>query len=82
MIASTCLYNSSLRLIRHYFLIPLKWRIRKILRYKLFLWKWLSTTANIKCTAEWRSQTFYETHILYQLALIHFAYSSSLQSYL
>jgi len=29
----TCLHNSSLRLIRHYFLIPLRWRIRQILLY-------------------------------------------------
>jgi len=29
----TCLRNSSLRLIRHFFLIPLRWRIRQILLY-------------------------------------------------
>jgi len=29
----TCLHNSSVRLIRHFFLIPLRWRIREILLY-------------------------------------------------
>jgi len=32
----TCLHNSSLRLIRHFFLIPLRWRIRQILLYYAF----------------------------------------------
>ena len=30
----TCLHNSSLRLNRHFFLIPLRWRIRQILLYQ------------------------------------------------
>jgi len=29
----TCLRNSSLRLIRHFFLIPLRWRIRQVILY-------------------------------------------------
>jgi len=32
-----CLHNSSVRLIRHFFLIPLRWRIRQILLYKAHL---------------------------------------------
>jgi len=37
-------------------------------------------TANVTCTVEQRSQTFYETHIANRLAVIHPTYSSSLQS--
>ena len=37
-------------------------------------------TAYVKCTVEKSSQTFYETHIAYQLALIHFTCKSNLQS--
>jgi len=35
-------------------------------------------TPNVKCTVEQRSQTFYESHIAYQLTLIHFTCNSSL----
>jgi len=39
-----------------------------------------TTTANIECTIEQRSQIFHETHIAYRLILIHFTCSSSPQS--
>jgi len=35
----TCLHNSSLRLIRHFFLIPLRWRIRQILLITGIYWR-------------------------------------------
>ena len=39
----------------------------------------LSMVENVKCTVEQRSQTFYEIHIAYRLALIYSTCSSSLQ---
>jgi len=38
-----------------------------------------SMTANVMCTVEQRSQTFYETHIAHRLALIQSTCSSSLR---
>jgi len=46
------LHNSSVRLIRHFFLIPLRWRIRQILLYSQLFTRF---TSSIRGHLPWSS---------------------------
>jgi len=59
-IVFTCLRNSSLRLIRHFFLIPLRWRIRQAWVKQLRTWNVFFITMQF---IFWRS-VFYSYHCI------------------